>query len=65
MFEHILYHKVNNIPSISILYYKKSPHVSLSIVTVVTPITTCALTIHCTIRHITHNIARCSHRSIS
>ena len=65
MFEHILYHKVNNIPSISILYYKKSPHVNLSIVTVVLLIATCALTIHYTIRHITHNRSRCSHRSIN
>ena len=65
MFAHILYHKVNYIPSISVLYYKKSQDMNLSLVTVVTPITTCALTSHYTIRHITHNRARCSHRSIS
>ena len=65
MFEHVLYHKVNSTALLAFYIIKKSPDMNLSLVTVVTPIITCALTIHCTIRHITHNRARCSHRSIS
>ena len=65
MFVHILYHKVNCTSLLAFSIIKtKSPHMNLSLVTVVYSITTCALTIHCTIRHITHNRARCSHISI-